>query len=97
MIFSHFSFSLVLLKAAMKLRYLESALSEVDVFDDPKIELEQVPTSPHIAARMIHAAAEVYGDIEDKLVGDFGVGTGMLRLVHVLTFFSLFSLLSIVE
>lgn len=63
----------------MKLRYLETALSDVDVFDDPKVELEQVPTSAHIAARMIHSAAEVYGDIEDKLVGDFGVGTGMLR------------------
>ena len=66
----------------MKLRHLESALSEVDVFDDPKIELEQVPTSAHIAARMIHTAAEVYDDIEDKLVGDFGVGTGMLRSVY---------------
>jgi predicted RNA methylase len=45
----------------MKLRYLETALSEVDVFEEPKIELEQVPTSAHIAARMIHTAAEVYG------------------------------------
>jgi rRNA N6-adenosine-methyltransferase METTL5 len=65
----------------MKLRYLETALSDVDVFEDPKVEMEQVPTSAHIAAGMIHTAAEVYGDIEDKLVGDFGVGTGMLRWV----------------
>lgn len=68
---------------SMKLRYLESELSEVDVFENPKVDLEQVPTSPHIAACMIHAAAEVYGDIEGKLVGDFGVGTGMLRFVCV--------------
>ncbi len=32
----------------MKLRQLESALSEVDVFDNPKVDLEQVPTSAHI-------------------------------------------------
>jgi predicted RNA methylase len=74
----------------MKLKHLESALSEVDLFENPSIELEQVPTSPHIASRMIHTAAETYGDITDQVVGDFGMGTGMLVcdiLYHVLYIF----------
>jgi hypothetical protein len=61
----------------MKLRHLESALSDVDVFEEPKVELEQVPTSPHIAARMLYSAME-QEDIDSCMVGDFGVGTGML-------------------
>lgn len=33
----------------MKLKELESYLQQVDVFEEPKILLEQYPTSPHIA------------------------------------------------
>lgn len=33
----------------MKLKELESCLQQVDVFDEPKILLEQYPTTPHIA------------------------------------------------
>lgn len=69
----------------MKLRQLESELSNVDVFEEPKVDLEQVPTSPHIAGRMIFNAME-RGDITDKLVGDFGVGTGMLVIRNMPTF-----------
>eukprot|EP01041_Mallomonas_annulata_P004966 gene4966-9937_t len=61
----------------MKLKHLEAALSDVDVFDDPKIHLEQIPTSPHIAAHMIYSAQQ---DIENLNVGDFGCGTGMLSI-----------------
>ena len=64
----------------MKLKHLESALSEVDAFESPKIELEQIPTSPHIASRMIFTAASQYGDIEGQLVGDFGCGPGILSI-----------------
>jgi predicted RNA methylase len=64
----------------MKRKHLESALSEVDVFDDPKIELEQIPTSPHIASMMIFTAASMYGDIEGKMIGDFGCGPGILSV-----------------
>lgn len=61
----------------MKLKHLESALSGAEVFQRPKIELEQIPTSAHIAACMIHTSSQ-NGDIEDRVVGDFGVGTGIL-------------------
>ena len=65
----------------MKLKQLESMLSEVNpVFDNPKVNLEQVSTAPHIAARMIFTAATTYEDIESCHVGDFGVGPGVLSL-----------------
>jgi predicted RNA methylase len=48
----------------LKLKQLESYLSEVDSFEEPKVELEQVSTSAHIASRMIYNASTAYGDIE---------------------------------
>jgi len=43
----------------MKLRQLESILSEVDTFDEPSIDLEQIATPAHLAARMIYTAAGI--------------------------------------
>ena len=60
----------------MKLKQLESHLSSIKPFQEPNYELEQYPTSAHLAARVMHTAWQ-YGDIEDKAVGDFGCGTGM--------------------
>jgi rRNA N6-adenosine-methyltransferase METTL5 len=64
----------------MKLKALETELQQVDPFDSPKIELEQIPTSPALAARMIFSAENMYGDISDKIIGDFGSGPGMLSI-----------------
>ncbi|ORY99379.1 methyltransferase-like protein 5-like protein [Syncephalastrum racemosum] len=64
----------------MKLRELESLLQDCDVFDDPKIQYEQYPTTPHLAARMLYTADTVYDDIEDKAVADFGCGCGILSI-----------------
>lgn len=63
------SFSLFPRQAwGMKLKQLESCLSEcVQPFDSPKWALEQYVTPPHLAARMLHVAAESYGDIVDKV------------------------------
>ena len=66
----------------MKLKQLESILSDIDPFENPKIDLEQVCTSPHIAARMIFTAANTYDDIVDCSIGDFGCGPGTFH--HVL-------------
>lgn len=69
----------------MRLKELEYALSDVLPFDNPKVELEQIPTSPHIASRMIFTAANHYEDIEGCVVGDFGCGAGMLSIAaHLL-------------
>ena len=64
----------------LKLKELESELQNVDVFEDPKIALEQIPTSPHLASRFIYTAATRYGDIVDKIIGDFGCGPGILSI-----------------
>jgi putative methylase len=51
----------------LKLKQLESYLTEVDTFEAPKVELEQYSTSAHIAARMVYNAATSYEDIEGKV------------------------------
>ncbi|KAJ8872229.1 hypothetical protein PR048_025831 [Dryococelus australis] len=64
--------------ARLKLKVLEQYLQEVEVFDNPKIKLEQYATMPHIASRMLHTMQACYGDIEGKLVADLGCGCGTL-------------------
>jgi predicted RNA methylase len=63
-----------------KLKHLETELQQVDPFESPKIELEQIPSSPAIAARMIFSAESQYGDITGKVIGDFGSGPGILGI-----------------
>ncbi|KAL6496549.1 hypothetical protein OROGR_029807 [Orobanche gracilis] len=67
----------------MKLKQLESLLGSLQQFENPKIELEQYPTGPHIASRMIYTA-ENFGDVSNKVVADFGCGCGTLGLAAVL-------------
>ncbi|KAF9917946.1 Methyltransferase-like protein 5 [Lobosporangium transversale] len=64
----------------MKLKELEGYLQDVAVFEEPKIKLEQYPTTPHLAARMLYTAHTTYDDIENKAVGDFGCGCGILSI-----------------
>ena len=54
----------------MKLRELEQILEDVDDFSDPKINLEQYKTRPHLAACLLHSANQQYEDIEGKVVLD---------------------------
>ncbi|XP_030643021.1 rRNA N(6)-adenosine-methyltransferase METTL5 [Chanos chanos] len=64
----------------MKLKDLESCLQQVDVFEDPKVLLEQYPTSPHIAACMLYTIHNTFDDIKDKVVADLGCGCGVLSI-----------------
>ncbi|GMH35189.1 hypothetical protein BSKO_03057 [Bryopsis sp. KO-2023] len=64
----------------MKLKDLESILQDVATFENPKVELEQYPTRPHIAARVLYTAETSFEDIEGKVVADFGCGTGVLSI-----------------
>lgn len=64
--------------ACLKLKTLEQNLQQVEVFDKPKINLEQYATTPHIAACMLHAIQSYFGDIEGKMVADLGCGCGTL-------------------
>ncbi|XP_011048369.1 PREDICTED: methyltransferase-like protein 5 [Populus euphratica] len=62
----------------MKLKQLESMLGELQQFSNPKAELEQYPTGPHIASRMLYTAENSLGDVNNKIVADFGCGCGTL-------------------
>lgn len=65
----------------MKLWEVEDALSELSHFDPgkAKVELEQYPTSAHLAAHMAFHA-----DLDGKTVLDLGCGTGMLSAASAL-------------
>ncbi|KAJ4839889.1 hypothetical protein Tsubulata_003197 [Turnera subulata] len=68
----------------MKLKQLETLLGDLDQFSNPKVELEQYPTGPHIASRMLYTAENSYGDVSDKVVADFGCGCGTLAAAAAL-------------
>ncbi|CAF0869029.1 unnamed protein product [Rotaria sordida] len=68
----------------MKLKELESHLSHVENFSNAKEYLEQYMTTPHLAARMIYTAQTQYDDIENHLLIDLGIGTGMLSIASCL-------------
>ena len=68
----------------MKLRELESHLQEVDVFEKPKVLLEQYPTRPHIAACMLHTIDSTFDDIDGKMIADLGCGCGVLSIGSVM-------------
>ncbi|CAI7852167.1 unnamed protein product, partial [Closterium sp. NIES-54] len=64
----------------MKLKQLESLLGDVQQFDNPKIELEQYPTGPHIASRMLYEIHTRFDDMEGRTVLDLGCGCGTLGI-----------------
>lgn len=68
----------------MKLKQLESLLGGLQQFPNPKMELEQYPTGPHIASRMLYTAENSFGDVSGKVVADFGCGCGTLGLAAAL-------------
>ncbi|XP_021277469.1 methyltransferase-like protein 5 isoform X1 [Herrania umbratica] len=62
----------------MKLKQLESLLGGLQQFSNPKVELEQYPTGPHIASGLLYTAENSFDDISNKVVADFGCGCGTL-------------------
>lgn len=68
----------------MKLKQLESHLGTLEQFSNPKVELEQYPTGPHIASRMLYSAENSFGDVSGKVVADFGCGCGTLAIAAAL-------------
>ena len=63
----------------MRLRELVPLLERCKTWKKPKVELEQYPTPPDIAAHML-LAAHSEGDVEDCLVADLGCGGGVLGI-----------------
>lgn len=68
----------------MKLKELESRLQALETFEEPKIQLEQYQTSPHLAARILFSAQQSYGSFEGKQVLDLGCGSGIFTLGPIL-------------
>ncbi|XP_030472634.1 uncharacterized protein LOC115690436 [Syzygium oleosum] len=68
----------------MKLKQLEGLLGDLQQFSNPKVELEQYPTGPHIASRMLYTAEHSFGDVSDRVVADFGCGCGTLGIAAAL-------------
>lgn len=66
--------------ASLRLRQLEEYLQQLDVFEKPKVSLEQYATSAHIASHMLYTAQSQFGDIEGKSLADLGSGCGVLSL-----------------
>lgn len=67
----------------MKRKHLESALSSIQQiqFNNPKIELEQYPTSAELASSILWTACYTYNDIgSNKSIIDLGCGTGILAI-----------------
>ncbi|XP_009336857.1 rRNA N6-adenosine-methyltransferase METTL5 [Pyrus x bretschneideri] len=68
----------------MKLKQLEGHLGGLQQFSNPRVELEQYPTGPHIASRMLFTAENSFGDVSGKVVADFGCGCGTLGVAAAL-------------
>ncbi|XP_044426867.1 rRNA N6-adenosine-methyltransferase METTL5 isoform X1 [Triticum aestivum] len=68
----------------MKLKQLEGLLGGLTQFSDPKVELEQYATGPHIASRMLYTAENSFDNIAGKVVADFGCGCGTLAVASAL-------------
>ncbi|QDZ22423.1 S-adenosyl-L-methionine-dependent methyltransferase [Chloropicon primus] len=62
----------------MKLKDLQSLLQDCKPFEEPKVELEQYTTRPHIAAHILHAIHNSYEGFDDTTVVDLGCGAGAL-------------------
>jgi predicted RNA methylase len=67
----------------MKLRELVAELENVKTWEKPRVELEQYPTPPDIAAQML-MTADAEGDVEDALVVDLGCGGCILGIAAAL-------------
>ena len=59
---------------------IEIILSRLAPYSKPKLKLEEYSLDSKSAARMLHIAGMVYGDIVDKRVIDLGCGTGVLAI-----------------
>ncbi|KAM3963052.1 methyltransferase like 5 [Aphomia sociella] len=68
------------MSAVMKLKTLQGYLQDLKGFSEPKIELEQYETPPHIAAIAIYNIQTQFESIEGKSILDAGCGPGSLTI-----------------
>ena len=63
----------------MKKKDLEISLQSLEVFNNPKVSLEQYPT-PSVIASDILFSAYAADDIAGKRIADLGCGTGIFAI-----------------
>jgi len=63
----------------MNKKQLEIELSKLKKIDKPRVDIEQYSTNVDIAAEILWFAF-MHGDIEDKIIADFGCGNGLLGI-----------------
>ncbi|OUC43262.1 hypothetical protein D917_09870 [Trichinella nativa] len=68
----------------MKRKQLESVLTNVESFHNPKVLLEQYMTTAEVAATMIYMIDNHFNDLQGKVVADLGCGSGMLMIAALL-------------
>ncbi|KAG2489136.1 hypothetical protein HYH03_012362 [Edaphochlamys debaryana] len=64
----------------MKLKELHALMQDIAPFARPKVELEQYPTGPHLASRLLFAVDSSYDEFAGRTVVDLGCGTAMLSI-----------------
>lgn len=64
-------------------RAMAKRLSDLRPFEHPRIDLEQYPTPPEIAAHVAHVMGR-YDDVTGQVIVDLGAGTGSLSLAVAL-------------
>jgi predicted RNA methylase len=67
----------------MKLRNLQALLEGFEGPPEPKVELEQYPTPPRLAAEVISNAGNLHNAIAGKTVADLGCGCGILSIATI--------------
>ncbi len=67
-------------KRLVSRKHLEMLLQQVESFQEPKPELEQYPITPQGASIILTLIANTYSDIQNKVLGDLGCGTGVLAI-----------------
>lgn len=62
----------------MRLKDLQSLLEDCKPFEEPKVDLEQYTTRPHIAAHILHTIDNSFEGFDEATVVDLGCGAGAL-------------------
>jgi len=68
----------------MNKKQLRISLSDIISFTNPKLTLEQYFTPPEIVADIFDAINK-HMDLEGRLAGDFGAGTGIFSIALALS------------
>ncbi|MFX1298978.1 MAG: METTL5 family protein [Promethearchaeota archaeon] len=67
-------------KKLVSRKKLEMLLQNLQMFIDPKPDLEQYPITPRGASLILSIISNTYNDIQNKTIADLGCGTGILAI-----------------